>query len=132
MSRTITQTPAANDIKSRIKSYIVDYFEGFEEFNFADNIVDMGITDNDFVFSLIRFIENEFCVTIFKHELYKMFTINSIAKLITSKMKSSQKIITRLRARQSFLCPYLNSLYLYVILKKVNNHEYETIFCRRI
>ena len=75
------------DIKSKIKRYIVDYFEGFEEFNFTDNIVDMGITTNDFVFSLIRFIENEFYVTIFKHELYKTFTINSIAKLIANKMK---------------------------------------------
>jgi len=81
------------DIKSKIKRYIVDYFEGFEEFNFTDNIVDMGITTNDFVFSLIRFIENEFCVTIFKHELYKTFSINSIGKLISNKMKSSQKIM---------------------------------------
>jgi hypothetical protein len=80
----------AIDIKSKIKRYIVEYFDGFDEFDYHDNIVDMGITTDEFVFDFIKFLEKEFCVTIFKHELYKRFTINSIGKLIANKMKNSQ------------------------------------------
>jgi hypothetical protein len=81
-----------NNIKPKIKVYIADYFEGFDEFDYQDNIVDMGITDNDFIFGLIQFLESEFCIKIFRHELFKTFTINGIANIITKKMKSSQNI----------------------------------------
>jgi len=78
------------DIKSKIKAYIVSQLDGFDDFAYHDNLVDMGILTDDFIFALIQFLEKNFAVKIYKQELYKTFSINSIGKLISNKMKSSQ------------------------------------------
>ena len=45
-----------DSIKSKIKAHIVSQLDGFDDFAYHDNLVDMGITTNDFVFSLIKFL----------------------------------------------------------------------------
>ena len=82
-----------DSIKSKIKAHIVSQLDGFDDFAYHDNLVDMGILTDDFIFALIQFLEKNFAVKIYKQELYKTFSINSIGKLISNKMKSSQKIM---------------------------------------
>ena len=80
-----------DSIKPNIKEYIAKYFDGFNDFNFTDNLVNMGITTQEFLFSLIQFIEKTFAVKIYQHELYstgakkEAISIEGIAKLITKK-----------------------------------------------
>lgn len=81
------------EIKSIIKGYIVSQLDGFDDFDHRDNLEDMGILTDEFVFKLIQFLEKEFNVTIYKHELYpdkKSLSVNSIENFIEQKVKRIQ------------------------------------------
>ena len=68
-------------IKSKVRQFIVNNFDGFYEFKNSDNLFDMGIVTEDFVFSLIEFFENEFNITISVDDFnLNELSVNSIEK----------------------------------------------------
>lgn len=70
----------------KLWNFISSYLEGFKEFNVSDNLVDMGIVTDEFVFALKQFIEKEFCV-IFCGEDFSInnLSIKNIVKVIEQK-----------------------------------------------
>ena len=85
-----------DSIKSKIKAHIVSQLDGFDDFAYHDNLVDMGILTDEFIFNLIKYLEKHFAVTLYTYELYqekdkKSLTLDSLGKLIQQKKKPSQK-----------------------------------------
>lgn len=76
-------------IKPKVRQFICDYFDGFKLFRNKDNLVDMGIVTDDFVFSLKEFIQNEFGLTISGEDFLKnKLSITNIAMVINQKLKN--------------------------------------------
>lgn len=80
------------EIRSKTRDFVISQLDGFDVFINDDNLVDMGIVTNDFVFSLIKFIENEFHITISIDEFNNNLSITSIGKLIEQKKKMKGEI----------------------------------------
>jgi acyl carrier protein len=81
-----------DEIKLKIRDFLSRQFDGFDEFEDEDNLVDMGIVTEDFVFSLIQFLENEFNITISGEDFYKNnLSITSIGKFIEMQQKKKMK-----------------------------------------
>ena len=78
-------------IKSKTRNFIISQLYGFDEFQNDDNLVDMGIVTDDFVFNLIQFIKNEFNITISGEDFnIKKFSINNISRYIEQNKKKRQ------------------------------------------
>ena len=80
------------EIRSKTRDFVISQLDGFDEFQNDDNLVDMGIVTEDFVFSLIQFLENEFNITISGEDFYKNnLSITSIGKFIEMQQKKKMK-----------------------------------------
>lgn len=77
-------------IRSKTRNFVISQLDGFDEFQNDDKLVDMGIVTNDFVSSLIQFIENEFNITISGYDGKEFrnnnLSIKSIGKFIEKRL----------------------------------------------
>lgn len=86
-----------DDITQKIGNFIISQLDGFDEFTNDDNLVDMGIVTDDFVYSLIQFLDNEFNVRISKNdELEKIeLSIDSIGNFIEQRREGEGETIEK-------------------------------------
>lgn len=81
-------------IKSKTRNFISSQLYGFDDFQNDDNLVDMGIVTDDFVFNLIQFIKNEFNIIISGDDFnLNRFSINSICKYIKQKKLKNNNML---------------------------------------
>jgi acyl carrier protein len=77
-------------IRSKTRNFVISQLDGFDEFQNDDKLVDMGIVTNDFVSSLIQFIEKEFHITISGYDGKEFrnnnLSIKSIGKFIEKRL----------------------------------------------
>lgn len=76
------------EIKTKIRDFVIKQFWGFNQFTNKDNLVDMGIVTDDFVSCMVKFIENEFNITISADFNLNDLSINSISKFIEQKKRN--------------------------------------------